>query len=256
MPILNQVLNLISSLSFFIWSELIAIFISFYTISLLYKKGSEERNFLYNTKHLLVTIIAASILEDVSWLLNTLKLTILPQLNLSLILLIIRIAWIFAIIQYQSFNLFIEYLIPNQSKFLIIINRLTSFICTIYSILLTGLIIFKSDSLTRTTLEDYLIINITNIYMPVMTLICIVFTLITFKELTITQDLRKTLYSFALGFVWPTILADTMHIYRKNIEHSIVHDYTLIAFSALFIAITAFFYTCLILKKPLTSDEL
>jgi len=257
MLILNQILNLINGLSFFVWSELIAIFISFYTILLLCKKQPEERPFLYNTKYLLITIVAASILEDLAWLINILRLTILPELNPHIILLLIRIAWLLSIIQYQAFSLFIEYLIPNQSKFLLLINRLTSLICTIHSIFFIWLILFRTNILQRPFLELYAIENITNFYMPIMISICLFFTLLTFRDRTIPGDLRKILYAFALGLIGPTVLVDTIHIYQPSILNKyFINSYSLIAFFALFIALATLYCIKQILQQPPFNDEL
>lgn len=256
MPILNQVFNLINSLSFFVWSELLAILVSFYTIVLLCKKRTEERPFLYTTKYLLITMILASILEDLAWLINILKITALPQLNLRIVLLIIRLAWIFSIVQYQTFNLFIEYLIPNQSKFLLIINRLTSLICTGYCAFFLWLILFNNNNLQRTALELCVIENITNIYMPALLLIALFFTLLTFWDRTIPNDLRKILYTFALGLIGPTMIVDAIHIYLPKTLNDFIPNYTITAILALFIAIAAFFCIRQILKTPLANDEL
>jgi hypothetical protein len=253
MLILNLIFNLIDSLSFFVWSELIAIFINFYAILLLCKKRVDERTFLYNTKYVLITIIASSILEDLAWLLNVLKLTVLTNLNLNLVFFIIRLAWLFSVIQYQAFSLFIERLIPNQSKFLLIINRFTSLICVIYSAFFIRLILFRANILEKQIIETYVIKNITNIYMPVMILICLFFTLINLRDHTIPNDLRNILYIFALGLIGPTILVDTTHIYQTPM---LSNNYSLVAVFALFIALATLYCIKKILLQPSFHDEL
>jgi hypothetical protein len=242
MPLFKNIISQIDSLGFFIVAELAAIIITLYAIFLLCIKQVNTKAFLHHTKHILIIILLASITEDLSWLINVLKLTIWKELDNRLVVSLIRVAWILSIIQYQAFSLFIEYLIPSQSKFLLIINRLTWLICTLYCIIFTWLIIFKTIYLERPAIEVYIFDTITYIYMPILISICLFFTLIALSDRQIPSILRHIAYTFMLGLIGPSILVDLIHIYHPNLfTNCFAHDYIIIALFALLIALSAHF---------------
>lgn len=242
MPLFSNIIRQIDCLDFFIIAELAAIVITLYTICLLYIKQENTKAFLHHTKHILIIILLASITEDLSWLTNILKLTSWTWLDNRLVISLIRVAWVLSIIQYQAFSLFIEYLIPSQSKFLLVINRLTWLICTVYCIIFTWLIMFKTIYLERPAIEIYIFDTITYIYMPTLILICLFFALIALSDRQIPSILRHIAYTFMLGLIGPSILVDLIHIYQPNLfANYFAHDYIIISLFALLIAISAHF---------------
>jgi len=239
---LNPLLSLFDTLPFFILAQLIAIGVTIYTTILLVVRRPAEQFFLPQIKKTLLLILLASICEDLAWLVNILKLTCLPTIDLRLVILIIRIAWIFSIIQYQAFGFFIEALLPNQSKFLLLINRITLFISTVYCLKFSWLILFKTYNLERTEAELGLFEDISYTYMPILILIYLIFTLSALSDHKLPKTIRSLLYTFMLGLIGPTMLVDTIHIYQPTISFSYFkNNEPLVAMLALFIAISAYF---------------
>src|SRR6266478_654483 len=62
----------------------------------------------------LVAILIGNMFSDIAWVLKSCRELVLFQLSYQNSLFIIRIAWIFFIVQYQSMSLFIESLVTNQ----------------------------------------------------------------------------------------------------------------------------------------------
>ena len=62
----------------------------------------------------LVAILVGNMFSDLAWVLKLSQLLFLPQLGYQVVLFIIRIAWVFFIVQYQSMSLFIESLVTDK----------------------------------------------------------------------------------------------------------------------------------------------
>lgn len=241
MHLINHIISTIDTLTFFIFNEIVAIGTTLYVIALLSLKKAESQTFLSQIKWFLIVILFSSVAEDLSWLVNILKISLFPNIDLRLIVFLIRIAWILSVVQYQAFSLFIEHLIPSQSKFFLIINKLTLAICIAYCAVFTWLILFNTYSLGRPPIEIYIFKNISYVYMPIMILICLVFTLISLSDHKIPSVLRKLLYTFTLGLIGPTIAVDLIHICEPIIITSYFkNSYTLIGILSLFIAAVSF----------------
>lgn len=234
---ISKLIGPVDILPVFIFSEFASICITLWTIILLCMKKPQEQTFLRQIKPLLIVILMSSVTEDFSWLASILKLSSLPSLDLRLIILLIRIAWMLSVIQYQSFSLFIERLIPNQSKFLLLLNRTSLFVCACYCAIFMWLILFKTYNLERPRVELCIFENIPLVYMPIMILICLIFTFLALSDRKIPCTLRKILYTFTLGLIGPTMLVDIIQICFPTV----LVKYITIAISSLFIALTSYF---------------
>ena len=241
MHILSQIIN---SLPFFISIETASILAKICILIWLLLSNKIIKSSLNSIRIFLVLILLGALLEDLAWVVNTLETSILPSIDSRAAILLLRVAWIFTIVQYQSFSLFIENLIPNQSKNLFIINRIFLVISSIYSSILLWLILFKTMSFNRFTIEYIAFEHISLIYTPTLTLICLIFTLIRLRDTNIPDSLRQQLYTFTLGLIGPIIISDTIQIYQlKIIPNHIINNYAVIALSSLII--TGITYLCI-----------
>ncbi len=78
----------------------------------------------------LVAILVGNMFSDLAWVLKLSQSLFFPQLSYQIVLFIIRIAWVFFIVQYQSMSLFIEslvtdcYILPLRQKIFCVISSL------------------------------------------------------------------------------------------------------------------------------------
>lgn len=216
MCIIQHLITLIDSPSFLVLGEFIAILVNIAaTLTLLYQ-NSQDLIFLSRTKPLLATILIASIAEDLAWMISVLEHTVPNLIDHRLVVLIIRLSWLLLVFQYQSFSMFIEQLTPNQSKLLLIINRIFLIISTIYTALFSYLILTQSLSTVRPSIELAIFNTISRVYIPAMVLTCLIYMLTMLSNRGLPPILRKIFYIFTSGLIGPTILIDAMHIYQPS----------------------------------------
>lgn len=238
---LNQVVN---SLHFFISIELISILAKIFILTWLLFSNKIIKSSLNSIRIFLILILLGALLEDLAWIVNTLEASVLPNIDSRAAIFLLRVAWIFTIVQYQSFSLFIENLIPNQSKKLFIINRIFLIIGSIYSSILLWLTLFKPTDFNRFEIEYLAFEHISHIYIPTLTITCLIFTLIRLRDTNIPDALRQQLYTFTLGLIGPIIISDTIQIYQLEIiPNHIINNYAVIALSSL--VITGITYLCI-----------
>jgi len=62
----------------------------------------------------LFAILVGNMFSDLAWILKLSQLLFLPEISYQIVLFIIRVAWIFLLVQFQSISLFIESLVTDQ----------------------------------------------------------------------------------------------------------------------------------------------
>ncbi len=65
---------------------------------------------------ILLLVIVGAMLSNVAWVLRILKNNFFPNIDIRLYIFIVRMAWAFAVIQYQSFGLFLENIVEPKPK--------------------------------------------------------------------------------------------------------------------------------------------
>jgi len=128
----------------FLLSEII-VFISAMTVGILltvnYAKHDEFPKRYIHSFYFLILIILGTVTENIAWMLKISSMLEIISINLKNIQLASTIAWIFALIRYQSLGLFIENLIENKFTF-----RLNQKIFLTINILFTIVFTYSSIS--------------------------------------------------------------------------------------------------------------
>ena len=78
----------------------------------------------------LFAILVGNMFSDLAWIVKLSQILFIPQLSYKIVLFIIRIAWVFLLVQFQSMSLFMEslvtdnYIVPLRQKCLCIVSCL------------------------------------------------------------------------------------------------------------------------------------
>src|SRR5579863_3096355 len=113
MVFLEYIESILGSFYFILPATLLSFFLkSGILIALIRKTANMER--VIKPLFFLVAILVGNMFSDLAWALKLSKLLFFPQLDYHIVLFIIRIAWCFFIVQYQSMSLFIESLVTNR----------------------------------------------------------------------------------------------------------------------------------------------
>jgi transcriptional regulator with PAS, ATPase and Fis domain len=244
---LNQIINALSSVPFLLLAEAGSLLIKSYIIVKLFMHRTEKQTQFKKAWILLILILLGSILEDFSWIIKLSHQyilpyqSIIPNIDYRFVVLSLRIAWAFAIVQYQSLSLLIENLIPTKSKTLSIINQIFIVISSIYCSVFLYLIVFKTYYLERPKIEFSTLTQV-SIYIPIITLTSLIFAFIRIRQVKIPKILKKQLNIFMIGLIGPRIISDTIQLYPFNIiPNYVTSNYAVIGISSLMIAYTAYF---------------
>lgn len=241
MYIFSQIISALSSTPFLLLAETISLFVKGYIIVKLFLHRTENQTQFKKAWLLLILILAGSIMEDLTWIIKLLQQTILTKIDYRVLIFLIRTAWAFAIVQYQSLSLLIENLIPTESRKLSFINHIFMIISSIYCSVFLWLIIFKTIKLERPQIE-YSVLSQVAIYIPIITLTSLVLATLKLRKMKIPKILRKQLNIFILGLIGPRIISDTIQLYPFNIiPNYVASNYAVIGISSLMIAYTAYF---------------
>lgn len=235
------IISILSNNYFLLATEILSLLIKSYIVVKLLVHRTEKRNQFKRAWFFLNLILLGSILEDITWIIKLLQLSIIPSLDYRIVLFMIRLAWLFAIIQYQALALLIENLIPNKTKRLSPINYIFLAIGSIYCAILLWLILFKTINIGRPPIEFETLIHV-SIFIPTITLVNLILAVIKLRQNKIPKILKKQLNIFVLGLIGPRILSDTIQIYPFNIiPNYITSNYAVITLSSLLLAYTAYF---------------
>ena len=99
---------------------------------------------------LLLLILSGAIFANIVWIVQLLRSMVFPQIDFRIYLFLLRIAWIFSIIQYQSLALFVETLTEKSFKVkgIYLLSLTISSLLIIY-LLGTSIIFFNITSMLR-----------------------------------------------------------------------------------------------------------
>src|SRR3989338_722742 len=130
--LLRHILDLFSTTPFLLLVETIALLIKSFIIAKLFLHRTEKHTPFQRAWLLLILILIGSILEDLTWVVKLLQMSNLLNIDYRFFVFMIRLAWIFDIIQYQSLALLIENLVPAHNKKLSLANQLFMTVSAIY----------------------------------------------------------------------------------------------------------------------------
>src|SRR5260370_24285769 len=105
--------SILSSFYFILVATLVSFLLkSGILISLISKTVNRDK--ISRPLFFLFAILVGNMFSDLAWIVKSAQLLFFPQLSYKIVLFIIRIAWVFFLVQYQSMSLFMESLFTEH----------------------------------------------------------------------------------------------------------------------------------------------
>jgi hypothetical protein len=213
-------------------------------IALVSKTVSMER--IVRPLFFLVAILIGNMFSDLAWVVKLSQLLFLPQLGYQVVLFIIRIAWVFFIVQYQSMALFIESLVTDQynisfrQKAIFVINSLFSLFFAVAAIVDFNCI----DPSRRKFTFEPTIQNIVTFYALFLVMLPSLYIAIKkIRSSALPYLLKKQLTVLMQGLIAPIFLADLIQLFPFKVYAItwIAHSYAGVGFSTMLTTIAIYF---------------
>ncbi len=200
----------------------------------------------------LIATLASSLFGDIAWITKLLREIVLYNLSYSVVLFIIRIAWGFLIIQYQSLAFFIQTLTEKNWKLSILQKGLVIVSCT-FSTYFFYIAFFDtatymneyerqlaSDSSSAVYCE-YLMMHYASLYLLAIIIPCLYFAFQRIHSLEIPKILRSQLKIFIRHLLSPYLFVEFL-LASSFIFPSIAHNlYPIITLSTILL-VSAIYY--------------
>ncbi len=242
---LEYIESILGSFYFILPATLLSFFLKLgILIALVRKTAHMER--VIKPLFFLVAILIGNMFSDLAWILKLSQLLFLPQLSYQIILFIIRSAWIFFMVQYQSMSLFVEslvtdrYIISLRQKCLVFISSIFGLFFAIAAIVDFNCI----DPSRRKFSFEPTIQNLATFYalfIVVLPSLCIAVQKIRSSELP--HLLKKQLKLLMQGLIAPVFMADLIQGFPFKIYGItwIAHTYAGVGFSTILITCAIYF---------------
>jgi len=162
---------------------------------------------------LLAIILLANMTSDIAWMIKIVTILFIPATDYRIMLFIIRIAWAFAIIQYQALALFLENLVAQNYKLPIHqkIYCTISACCILFQVGLAFVCFNNSTPAMRPPIE-FIFFNCL-IWYPFFIIIPSLFVVIRkLRTKVLPQILKKQLYVLMQTFMVPYLISDFIQI--------------------------------------------
>jgi transcriptional regulator of aromatic amino acid metabolism len=194
----------------------------------------------------LFAILVGNMFSDLSWIVKLSQLLFLPQLSYKIVLFVIRIAWVFFLVQYQAISLFMEslvtqhYVITLRQKLLCVISGLFGIFFAVIAV-----VDFECVSITnrRFTIEP-MVQNLATFYgLLLVALPSLFFAVQHIRSSALPHLLRKQLKVLIQGLILPVVLADFIQLFPFKVYAItwIAHSYAGVGFSTMLTTIAIYF---------------
>jgi transcriptional regulator of aromatic amino acid metabolism len=194
----------------------------------------------------LFAILVGNMFSDLSWVLKLSQLLFLPQISYQIVLFVIRIAWVFFIVQYQSISLFIEslvtdnYVISFRQKFLFVVSSVLGLFFAAIAVADFGC----TDPSYRKFSFEPTIQNLATFYALFLVIapsLLIAVQKIRFSNLP--HLLKKQLKVLIQGLILPVVMADFIQLFPFKVYAItwIAHSYAGVGFSTMFTTLAIYF---------------
>ena len=184
------------------------------------------------TFFLLLTLIG-TMADDISWITKIIQLLFLPELSYTLITFIIRVAWIFVPITWQSLSIFLETLAEPHKK-ISLHQRLFLFITTgiiglYFFFMITN---FNVSSAHAKTPLEYALMLYSLPYCIGILLMSVIVVLYKMKTSSLPRIVKKQLTTLIKLVIMPLFLTELYHLAYPNgfIPTNITASYSIITF--------------------------
>lgn len=237
--------SVLSSFYFILFATLVSFILkSGILISLISKTVNRDR--AARPLFFLAAILVSNMFSDLSWIVKLTQLLFLPQLSYKIVLFIIRIAWVFVIIQYQSLALFLESLVTN-SYVVSMRHKILVACSTIFGIFFAVVAIVDFDCIDRVHrrfIIEPTIQNLATFYaIFIMVLPSLFFAVQHIRSSSLPHLLRKQLKVLIQGLILPVVMADFIQLFPFKVYAItwIAHSYAGVGFSTMLTTIAIYF---------------
>lgn len=244
MIFLEYLETILGSFYFILPATLISFFLKLGILIALNKKMMSMDSIIYPL-YFLIAIIIGNMFSDLAWILKSSREVFLFQFNYQIILFIIRIAWVFFLVQYQSMSLFLESLVTNnyifslKQKFFFILSSLFGIFFAVIAI-----IDFECTGLAqRKFVFESIIQNLTAFYVFILVIPSLWVAIQKIQSLTLPRLLKKQLKLLIQGFIAPVLMADFIQLFPFKVYGItwIAHSYAGVGFSTILATLAIYF---------------
>lgn len=194
----------------------------------------------------LFAIIVGNMFSDLAWVVKLSQSLFLPQLSYNIVLFIIRVAWVFVIVQYQSMSLFIEslvndtYIIPLRQKVLFAISCLFGLFFAAIAI-----IDFDCTMLAHRKFSfEPIVQNLATFYALFLVIAPSIFIAVQkMRRSALPHLLKKQLKVLIQGLILPVVMADFIQLFPFKVYAItwIAHSYAGVGFSTMLTTLAIYF---------------
>ncbi len=194
----------------------------------------------------LFAILIGNMFSDLAWILKLSQMLFFPQMSYQIVLFIIRLAWVFVIVQYQSMSLFIEslvtdnYIITFKQRILFIVSSLFGLCFTIIAIVDFDV---KDLPYQRFWFEPTLQ-NLATFYALFIVVTPSLFIAVQrIRNSNLPHLLKKQLKVLIQGLILPIFMADFIQLFPFKVYAItwIAHSYAGVGFSTILTTLTIYF---------------
>ncbi len=244
---LEYVESVLGSFYFILPATLLSFFLKLGILIALVRKTSHMGRVI-KPLFFLVAILIGNMFSDLAWILKLSQLLFLPQLSYQIILFIIRSAWIFFMVQYQSMSLFIESLVTDRYS-ISIRQKCLVFISSLFGLFFAIAAIVDFDCIDPSRRKFSFEPTVQNfatfyaLFIVVLPSLCIAVQKIRSSQLP--HLLRKQLKLLMQGLIAPVFMADLIQGFPFKIYGItwIAHTYAGVGFSTILITCAIYFCT-------------
>ncbi|HSC24796.1 MAG TPA: sigma 54-interacting transcriptional regulator [Candidatus Babeliales bacterium] len=194
----------------------------------------------------LFTILIGNMFSDLAWILKLSQELFFPQLGYQIVLLIIRIAWIFFLVQYQSISLFIESLVVD-SYYIPIRQKILCCISSVFGLLFAIIAIIDFDCISlaqRKFSFEPRVQNFATFYALFIVMLPSLFIAIQkIRSSELPHLLKKQLKVLIQGLIMPFLMADFIQLFPFKVYAItwIAHSYAGVGFSTILTTLSIYF---------------
>jgi transcriptional regulator of aromatic amino acid metabolism len=247
MVFLEYVESILGSFYFILPATLLSFFLKLGILTALMSK-TVKMDRAIKPLFFLVVILIGNMFSDIAWVVKSFQELNLFHVSYQLGSFIVRIAWVFFIVQYQSMSLFIESLVTNQyiyplrQKLFFVLSSLFGLFFTITAIIDYD----RIDRLHRKFPFEPTVQNLATFYalfLVMLPSLCIAIQKI--RQRALPHLLKKQLRLFLQGLIAPVFLAELIQLFPFKVYGItwIAHSYAGVGFSTILITVSIYFCT-------------
>src|SRR5579872_4280363 len=247
MVFLEYVESILGSFYFILPATLLSFFLKLGILTALMRK-TVTMDKAIKPLFFLGAILVGNMFSDIVWVLKSCRELYVFEFSYQYALFVVRIAWVFFIVQYQSMSLFIESLVTNHYTFPLR-QKLFFVISSLFGLFFTIIAVIDFDCIDRAHRKfpfESTVQNLATFYalfLVVLPSLCIAIQKI--RQDILPHLLKKQLRLFLQGLLAPVFLAELIQLFPFKVYGItwIAHSYAGVGFSTILITVSIYFCT-------------